>query len=119
MKRRKAKTKKDETDKETKDEDEKDEDNEVDDYEVEAVVGHKTTKSGKQYKVKFKGFDDLEFIPESDMAGCQELVDAYNKQREEKLKQKELEKETKKRNQRPRLPKQQRRRRMRLTKIAR
>lgn len=53
------------------------EEEESEHYEVEEVVGHNDSDEGRQYLVKFKGYDEPEYVDEEDMAGSKQLVDAY------------------------------------------
>lgn len=50
-------------------------------FEVERIVGKRNEEGVTQYKVKWSGYssDDCTWEPIEHLAGCQELIDAYNK----------------------------------------
>jgi len=64
---------------------EEEEEEEEEEYQVESIVDHRMKKGKKEYLVKWKGFDDEEntWEPTSNL-NCDDLVEAYEKEREKK-----------------------------------
>lgn len=54
--------------------------NEDQEYEVESILDHKSTKGGRQYLIRWKGFDSTEdsWQKESDLS-CPKLLRLYNR----------------------------------------
>ncbi|KAF5323192.1 hypothetical protein D9619_013757 [Psilocybe cf. subviscida] len=50
-------------------------------YEVEAIVGHRNfdDRTCREWLVKFKGYDNPEYVKENDLSGCLRLLSQYNR----------------------------------------
>jgi hypothetical protein len=48
-------------------------------HEVESVLGKKVIQRKVHYLVKLKNYEDPEWLPHDNLAGCQELVEEFNR----------------------------------------